>query len=158
MITLHQRNQRKSRHVDHFASQPMIALIGRILLAAIFLLSGINKLMNFGGTTALMHSAGLPIPELLLVSTILIEVFGALMLIFGWQTRAAALVVFIFMIPVTLVFHNPWAAAENAVMQQMIHFLKNLAIMGGLLNLLAVGAGVYSVDAHRVDLDSAERR
>ena len=159
MITLHQRNHRKSRHPEHVVSQPMIALLGRILLAAIFFLSGINKLTDFAGTTALMHSAGLPMPELLLVSTILIEVFGALMLIFGWQTRVAAFVLFLFMIPVTLVFHNPWAAAESAVVQQqMIHLLKNLAIMGGLLNLLAFGAGVYSVDAHQVDHDSAAKR
>ncbi len=134
------------------SNQTIAALLGRILVAAIFVLSGVNKMGDFGGTTALMMSAGLPMVELLLVVTILIEVVGGLMLVIGWQTRAAALVLLLFMIPVTVVFHNPWAAAESAIaQQQMIHFLKNLAIMGGLLNLLAFGAGAFSVEACQAD-------
>lgn len=155
MNTLHQRNERNQPRYpgqSHFSGYPLIALSGRILLSAIFLLSGINKLTDFAGTTAMMNSAGLPMAELLLVTTILIEVIGGLMLVFGWKTRAAALILFAFMIPVTLVFHNPWAAAESAIsQQQMIHLLKNLAIMGGLLHLLAFGAGACSIEAHQAD-------
>ncbi len=138
------------------SNQNLVALVGRLLVAAIFLLSGMNKLGDFAGTSAMMTSAGLPMAELLLVATILIEVVGALMLVLGWQTRVAAFVLFLFMIPVTVVFHNPWAAAESAIVQQqMIHFLKNLAIMGGLLNLLAFGAGAFSVEARAADTAAA---
>lgn len=135
-----------------YANQNVAALFGRILVAAIFVLSGVNKMGDFGGTTALMMSAGLPMAELLLVATILIEIIGGLMLVIGWQTRVAALILLLFMIPVTLVFHNPWAPAEAAMaQQQMIHFLKNLAIMGGLLNLMAFGAGSLSVGAREAN-------
>ena len=128
------------------SNQNLAALLGRILVAAVFVLSGINKMGNFAGTAAFMSSAGLPMAELLLVPTIAIEIICGLMLVIGWQTRFAALVLLLFMIPVTAVFHNPWAAADAAMaQQQMIHFLKNLAIMGGLLNLLAFGPGAYSV-------------
>lgn len=132
-------------------SQNLIALAGRILLAAVFVLSGFNKLNNFSGTAGFMASAGLPITEVLLVMTILIELICGLMLVTGYRTRLAALILFLFMIPVTLVFHNPAAATDAALaQQQMIHFLKNLAIMGGLLQLWAFGPGAFSLDARRV--------
>ncbi len=131
-------------------SQNLAALAARILIAAVFVLSGINKMGDFSGTAAFMRSAGLPMAELLLVPSIAIEVIGGLMLVIGWQTRAAALLLFLFMIPVTSVFHNPWAAADAALaQQQMIHLLKNLAIMGGLLHLLAIGPGSYSLESRR---------
>ena len=133
------------------SNQNLAALIGRILVAAVFVLSGINKLGNFAGTAAFMTSAGLPMAELLLVLTIAIELICGLMLVVGWQTRFAALMLLLFMIPVTAVFHNPWAATEAVLaQQQMIHFLKNLAIMGGLLNLLAFGPGSYSLEARKM--------
>jgi putative oxidoreductase len=126
--------------------QNLAALVGRLLIAAIFLMSGMNKLGAFTATAAMMSSVGLPMADLLLVVTIVIELAGGALLVLGWNTRAAALILFLFMIPVTAVFHNPWAAADAAAaQQQMIHFLKNLAIMGGLLNLLAFGAGGFSL-------------
>ena len=132
------------------SNQNLAALLGRILVAAVFVLSGVNKMGNFAGTAAFMTSAGLPMAELLLVPTIAIEIVCGLMLVVGWQTRAAALVLLLFMVPVTAVFHNPWAATDAAMaQQQMIHFLKNLAIMGGLLNLLAFGAGSYSLESRK---------
>jgi putative oxidoreductase len=130
------------------SNQHLAALIGRILLAAVFVLSGINKLGNFTGTAAFMSGAGLPMAEILLVATIAIELICGMMLVLGWRARFAAAVLLLFMVPVTAVFHNPWAAADQAMaQQQMIHFLKNLAIMGGLLNLMAFGPGGYSIGA-----------
>ena len=129
-------------------NQNLAALIGRILVAAVFVLSGINKLGNFDDTAAFMNSAGLPMAGFLLVPTIAIELVCGLMLVIGWQARFAAVVLLLFMVPVTAIFHNPWAAGDAALaQQQMIHLLKNLAIMGGLLNLLAFGPGGYSVGA-----------
>ena len=135
--------------------QNFAALGGRLLLAAIFVISGLNKLSNFSGTAAFMSGAGLPAAEFLLVLTILIEVAGGLMIVLGWYTRQLALILFLFMLPVTAVFHNPWAAADPAqAQQQMIHFLKNLAIMGGLLHLSAFGPGHFSIEARKSETAS----
>ena len=135
--------------------QNFAALGGRLLLAAIFVISGLNKLSDFSGTAAFMSGAGLPAAGFLLVLTILIEVVGGLMIVLGWHTRQLALILFLFMIPVTAVFHNPWAAADPAqAQQQMIHFLKNLAIMGGLLHLSAFGPGHFSIEARKPETAS----
>ena len=138
--------------------QNFAALGGRVLLAMIFLISGFNKLSDFSGTAAFMSGAGLPAAELLLVLTIGIEVAGGLMIILGLYTRQLALMLFLFMIPVTAVFHNPWGAADPVqLQQQMIHFLKNLAIMGGLLHLSAFGPGNFSIEARRLETASLSR-
>jgi putative oxidoreductase len=135
--------------------QNFAALGGRLLLAAIFVISGLNKLSDFSGTAGFMSGAGLPAAEFLLVLTILIEVAGGLMIVLRWYTRQLALILFLFMLPVTAVFHNPWAAADPAqVQQQMIHFLKNLAIMGGLLHLSAFGPGHFSIEARKSETAS----
>lgn len=133
--------------------QSFAALAGRILIAAIFVISGFNKLGNFSGTAAFMSGAGLPAADILLVLTLLIEIGGGLMIFLGLYTQSIALLMFLFMIPVTAVFHNPWSAIDPAqAQQQMIHFLKNLAIMGGLLHLYAFGPGRFSIEAR----DSAD--
>lgn len=119
---------------------------GRILVALIFLWSGIGKIGGFAGTAGYMASKGLPMVEVLLALTIVIEVGGSLMLIVGWKARWAAAVMFLWMIPVTLVFHNFWAVPPAEVMNQQINFMKNLSIMGAMLYILAFGAGPYSVD------------
>jgi putative oxidoreductase len=128
--------------------QNSTALAGRILLALIFVLSGFNKITGFDGTAAYMASAGLPFTKVLLVLTIAVELGGGLLIMLGWKARWVALVVFLFLIPVTLVFHNP-AADPAQAQQQMVHLLKNLAIMGGMLHLFAFGAGAWSVDGRR---------
>jgi putative oxidoreductase len=128
--------------------QNSTALAGRILLALIFVLSGFNKITGFDGTAAYMASAGLPFTKVLLVLTIAVELGGGLLIMLGWKARWVALVVFLFLIPVTLVFHNPVADPAQA-QQQMVHLLKNVAIMGGMLHLFAFGAGAWSVDGRR---------
>lgn len=121
-------------------------LAGRILLALIFLMSGIGKIGGFAGTADYMASKGVPMVEVLLVITIIIEIGAAAMLILGFKARLGAAALFLWLIPVTLIFHNFWAmpAAEQQI--QMIMFLKNLAIMGGLLLMMANGSGPYSLD------------
>ncbi len=121
-------------------------LAGRILMAVIFLLSGIGKIGNFAGTAAYMAHQGVPLTELALVITIIVEVGGAALLILGWKVRLVAGVLFLWMIPVTLMFHNFWAAPADQQMIQQIMFLKNLAMMGGFLYVMAFGAGPYSLD------------
>ena len=126
--------------------QNISALAGRILLASLFVLSGFNKITGFAGTAGYMASKGLPMTEVLLVLTILVELGGGLMLILGYRARMAALAIFLFIIPVTLVFHNFWAVPAAEAQMQMIQFMKNLAIMGGMLCIVAFGAGRYSID------------
>jgi putative oxidoreductase len=122
----------------------LAALAGRILLALIFLQSGIEKFVHYSGTLGYMTRAGLPFPQVLLVASGIVETACALALIIGWKARPAALVLVAWMIPVTLIFHNP-AAGQDA----MIHFMKNVAITGGLLMLFAFGPGAWSVGRSR---------
>ncbi len=121
-------------------------LAGRILMAVIFVLSGIGKVGNFAGTAGYMASKGVPLADIALVITIIVELGGAAMLILGWKARIAAGVMFLWMIPVTLLFHNFWAAPADQQMVQQIMFLKNLAMMGGFLYIMAFGAGPVSLD------------
>jgi putative oxidoreductase len=121
-------------------------VVGRFLLALIFLLSGIGKIGGFAGTAAGIASKGLPMPEVLAALSIVIEIGGAAMLILGWRARWGALAIFLWMIPVTLLFHGFWAVPPEQYQLQQIMFMKNLAIMGGLLYVMAFGAGSYSLD------------
>lgn len=129
-------NAALSANLQNYAS-----LFGRLLLAAIFIWSGLGKLLHFSGTLAYMESYGVPMKEVLGAAAVVIELGGGLLLAIGWKTRWAAAAVFLFMIPITLIFHNPGESQT-----QLIHFMKNLSIMGGLLMLLASGPGHLSVD------------
>ena len=119
-------------------------LIGRSLLGLPFLISGIGKIMNYSGTAGYMASKGMFMVGLLLPLTILLEIGSGLMLILGWRARWAAFVLFLFLIPTTLIFHNFWAAPAAQVQNQMNHFLKNLAIMGGMIYVIVYGSGPVS--------------
>lgn len=130
-------------------AHPGIALIGRILLALIFIVSGYGKLTNYAGTEAYMASAGLPMVGLLLPLTILVELGGGLAIALGLMTRFVAIVMFLFLIPVSLVFHHFWDASAAQAMMQHIQFMKNVSIMGGMLMLVYAGPGSWSLDARR---------
>lgn len=121
--------------------------LGRILIAAIFVISGFFKLMDPAGTAGAIESKGLPLPLVLAWATIAIELLGGLMLVVGYKVRAAALVIFLFTIIVTVVFH-PWWADPS----QQNPFLKNVAILGGLLYVAAHGAGRLAVDKDEQEL------
>ncbi len=120
-------------------------LVGRALLSFIFIISGWGKLTGFSGTAAYMASKGIPMPEVLLVPTIFIELGGGLMLLLGWNARWAALAIFLFIIPTTLIFHAFWVTDAAQMQNQIIHFMKNLAILGGMLYIMAYGSGPYSL-------------
>ena len=109
--------------------------LARVSLGAIFFILGITKILGFTGVAGWMASSGVPFAKLLLVVTIAIEVGGGLLLIIGKQTRWAALALAAFVVPVTLVFHAFWNADAASFQDQLTHFLKNLAIFGGLLLL-----------------------
>lgn len=117
----------------------------------IFVTSGIAKVFGWEGNIQYMSTRHLSMIPLLLAVAAIIELGGSICLITGYQARLAAFVMFLYMIAVTLLFHNYWAASGNLAGAQETHFRKNLAIMGGLLMLAYSGPGRYSLGApHRV--------
>ena len=126
--------------------QPWGLLAARLLLAWMFLHSGIGKITNSAGAMKYMASKGMPLLEPLLVGAIVIEVIGGLMLVVGWKTRLAAWAIFGFVILASVIFHNFWAVPAEQAYMQTILFNKNLAIMGGLLYVALMGPGKLSLD------------
>lgn len=127
--------------------QNPLTLIGRLLLALLFLPAGIGKIGGFAGTVGYIGSKGLPMPELGAVIAIVVEAGGSLALIAGFGTRFAALALALFTLVATFFFHNFWAVPAEQVMMQQLLFYKNIAVVGGLLVLAAHGAGAWSLDA-----------
>lgn len=124
------------------AFDKLTELFGRILLAAIFVPAGLNKIMQYEGTQAYMAAHG--VPGALLPLVIALEVLGGLAVLVGWQTRVAAIALAVFSLAAAVLFH-----ADFGDQTQMTMFLKNLAIAGGFLILYVHGAGPLSVDARR---------
>jgi putative oxidoreductase len=140
------------------------ALVGRFLLALIFLLSGFHKLMNPSGTVQLMSSHGIPLVWLAYLATVVVEFGFAFLVMIGFRTRIVAILMLLWFIPVTLIFHvAPYrdaiahGQAQAAVMQQ-VNFMKNLSIMGGLLLLASFGAGAFSIDGRRTADGASDAR
>ena len=124
-------------------------LAGRILIAAIFIVSGYGKIGGFEGTVAQLAGKGMPLAEVAAAIAIAVELVGGILLVIGWHARWAATALFLFMIPTTFLFHNFWAFEPPQQAMQRIHFMKNLAIMGGILYIMAFGAGPASLDRGR---------
>jgi putative oxidoreductase len=129
--------------------QNPLSLVGRLLLAFLFLPAGIMKIGGFAGTAGYIASKGLPMPEVGVVIAILVEVLGGLALIAGFGTRVAAVVLAVFTLVATVIFHAYWAVPAEMQMVQQLMFFKNIAVVGGLLVLAAFGAGGWSLDAKR---------
>ena len=122
------------------------ALVGRILLAVLFLKSGWAKIGGFEQTAAMMASKGIPFANVALVITLIAELGGGILLVIGYKARWAALALAIWLVPVTLTFHNYWAVPADQVQAQSNNFFKNLSILGGMLMVFAFGPGRYSLD------------
>lgn len=123
------------------ASIAAAALCARLLMSAVFLISGVSKFTNPEGTLAYIASAGLPFPEFCFGMAVLIEILGAFLLIVGYRTRLVAMLLAAFSLATAAAFHY-----QIADQGQFTHFLKNLAIAGGLLQVAAFGPGNLSVD------------
>ena len=129
------------------ALQNPLTLIGRILLAYLFIPAGIGKLgAGFAGTAGYIASKGLPMPEVLAAIAIVIEIGAGIALLIGFKTRWAALLLALFTLGAALFFHNYWALPAEQQMMQQLMFDKNLGIVGGLLAIAAFGAGAVSLD------------
>jgi putative oxidoreductase len=121
--------------------QAFASLIGRILLVLIFLQSGIGKIGNLGGTVEYMAKYGMPFPSFFLLGAIFLEVFGSVSVILGYFTQAGAVLLIVFLIPTTLIFHTDFSDR-----MQVIHFMKNVSMLGGCFILLGQGPGRFSID------------
>lgn len=125
-------------------SDKTLVLLGRILIAAIFIQSGYGKLMNIGGTAGWFGSIGLPVPVATAWVVALVELVGGIAVLVGFRTQIAAIVLALFTVASGFIAHFNFADQTQAIM-----FMKNLAIAGGFLFLAARGAGPWSLDARR---------
>jgi putative oxidoreductase len=132
--------------VIHLAGRPGLALIGRILVAAIFLVSGIAKVVDPQGAIEHMNAVGIGHADSLVWVAGIAEIAGAIALISGFLTRIAAFGLALYLIPVTGFFHNFWAYSGAEQVAQMANFMKNVAIIGGLGVISALGPGRNSLD------------
>ncbi len=129
------------------ALQNPLALVGRILLAVLFVPAGYGKIAGFAGTVGYATAMGLPLPQVGVAIALVIELFGGLALLIGYRTRIAALALAVFTLVASFYFHAYWALPAEQQMMQQLMFFKNIAITGGLLAFAAFGAGAFSVDA-----------
>ncbi|NEO98239.1 MAG: DoxX family protein [Symploca sp. SIO2E9] len=129
-----------------------IPLVARTFIAIIFLYSGVKKILNFSGTQQMMTDQGLPLVGMLLIGAIVFELLGAISLVLGYKTRWGSLLLIIFLIPSTIIFHNFLADPTET-----ISFLKNLAILGALLMVYYYGAGPVSLDTQTSSADNSRR-
>lgn len=119
----------------------VLALVGRIFLSHIFLISAAMKIAGPGGSIAYMAKYGMPATHFFLVAAIVFELTGGLSVLLGYWSRIGAIILLVFLIPTTIIFHT-----EFSDRLQMIMFMKNLTIMGGLFTVIAHGSGKLSID------------
>ena len=129
--------------------QDTFALIGRILIAYLFVPSGWGKLMHFAGVVASIQSKGVPLPEVCAAIAVAVELGLGLLVLVGFQARWAALGMAIFTLVISPVYHDFWNSPAAQEAAQKLNFNKNMAIAGGLLAFAAWGAGRFSVDGRR---------
>ncbi|WP_372826043.1 DoxX family protein [Polaromonas sp.] len=127
--------------------QNPFSLLGRVLIALLFIPAGFGKIAGFAGTAGYIASKGVPLPEVAAALAIAVELGLGLLLLVGLQTRWAALGIAIFTVVITFIFHAYWNMPVEQVMMQKQAFFKNIAVVGGLLTIVAWGAGAWSVDA-----------
>jgi len=134
--------------IDRIAADwgDVLLLLGRILIAAIFVQSGLGKLMNLGGFAGTLAVGGVPLASVLAPIGAVIEFAGGLAILFGVGTRYAALVLIAFIIVATSIAHRFWEYPAPQQQAQMINFTKNVAIIGGFLFVFVTGGGHYTLD------------
>lgn len=133
--------QTNPQHTAASSLTDWASLVGRVGLAAVFLWSGYGKLVHMDGNIGYMKAYGMPAPDLLIWPALLVELVAGAMLAVGFKARWAALALAAFTIPAMFIFHRYWSVPADQVLNQQIHFMKNLAIIGGLLSVFAHGSG-----------------
>ncbi len=126
--------------------QNPLSLVGRVLIALLFIPAGFAKIAGFAGAAGYIASKGVPFPEVCAAIAIAVELGLGLLLLVGFQARWAALGIAFFTLVITFIFHNYWGVPAEQVMMQKQAFFKNIAVVGGLLTIAAWGAGRWSID------------
>ena len=134
-------------------STSYLAFAGRLLIGVPFAMSGLSKLAAYGATTAMIGAVGLPVPPLAFAVAVAVELGGGLLLIAGFETRIVAIALAVFSLATALSFHSNFADQN-----QMIHFLKNVMMAGGLLQVVAFGAGYFSIDSRVTKVRATNER
>jgi len=125
-----------------------VAVLGRLLLSTIFLMSAVgNKIPHFSDVAGIMEKVGIPAPQFMLVGAIVFLIVGSVSVIIGYKARFGAALLLIFLILATYYFHAFWKAELQDQQNQMAHFMKNLSLMGAMLFIIGNGAGPMSVDS-----------
>jgi putative oxidoreductase len=137
-----------SSHEANDASYGALILLARVLLSLPFLYSGIDKSWRWTAAQREVAASGMPWPTLVHLATVLLQLGGGLSILIGIEARLGALLLGIFLIPVTLMYHPFWKRSGPDFVTEADHFLSNLALIGGLLMLLAIGSGHISVIDH----------
>ena len=134
--------------------QGFVAVLGRILLCTIFLLSAVgNKIPNFQAVAGAMAKEGVPAQQVMLAGAILFLIAGSLSVILGYKARIGAALLLAFLVLATYYFHDFWTLSDpQAQQEQMIQFLKNLGLMGAMLLVIANGTGPLSLEGRRADV------
>lgn len=132
--------------VNPNALQDTLALVGRILIALLFVPAGFAKLTGFAGTVGYIASVGAPLPQLGAAIAVLVELGVGLMLLVGFKTRFAAIVLALFTLAASVMFHNYWSMPADKAFVNQLMFFKNVAIAGGLFAIAALGAGRFGFD------------
>lgn len=133
-----------SKHCSVLAS--LVAFVGRVCFATVFIVAGVYKIVFFEKILGLLQQAHVPHAEWLLLVALVFELLGGILVLLGWYTRFGAFLLFVFIIPETYVFHSFWDMTGPEMVNHVQHVLKNLALLGGTLYLMAFGAGFFSVD------------
>jgi putative oxidoreductase len=128
------------------SSQSLALVVGRAFLALVFLASGAAKLLSWNSVSGYMASREIPWPSFFLCGAILLELGGGLSVLLGWKARIGAKALMLVLIPATLAFHGFWHEPDAEVREQVLQFLKNLSILGGLILVAIHGSGPWSLD------------
>ena len=124
-------------------------LAARVMMGGVYLVNGLGLMGAYAAVAGLMAARGVPAPAALLLITIVAWLVGGACIVVGFNTRAAALLLAAITVPVTIFIHAPWGADPAAFQNELTHFLKNIAIIGGLVCIAASRPGPYSLDARR---------
>jgi putative oxidoreductase len=152
--TLHHRNSLFDTHREtgHERANLWFVPIGRFLYALIFIFAGFNH-FSFGSVEYAANS-GVPIPDILVPLSGLIAMIGGISVLLGYHARVGALLLLLFLIPVTLMMHDFWNLSGQEAQQQMAGFMKNLSMIGGAVLIIFYGAGPKSLDNHQAKKES----